>query len=267
VLAAKRNEAMSAMKSKKREPQSLVRVGVMMSLGLAGCGRALDLSELPPLPLEVRLPGCTNCVGLELTLRTDRSDCPRLASSTRATLNGHALTLSDPGGMGPGLGPALPDCHPPQFTSSLTTQELGLDQESSRIELTGGGKTLLMEGLSLDAERSLRWTAPGDPVLYAGQQVSLELSVPTDEFDRKNVSVMFTPENGESDRVFSLSGEQLTYEGPTLRFTPPSSLRSGRGTLYVSALVLPKVTRCEGFASCTAGSFAMLTLTVTTVGK
>jgi len=147
---------MSAMKSKKWEPRSLARVGVMTSLGLsvllAGCGRALDLSELPPQPLEVRLPGCTECVGLVLTLRTDRSDCPTLASSTRATLNGHELILSEPGGMGSGLGPFLPDCHQPQFTSPLTTHELGLDQESFRIEMMGGGKTLIMEGIAVDAE-------------------------------------------------------------------------------------------------------------------
>lgn len=147
---------MSVMKSKKWEPRSLARVGVMTSLGLsvllAGCGWGVDLSELPPQPLEVRLPGCTECEGLEVTLRTDRSDCPRLASSTRATLNGHELILSEPGGMGAGLGPTLPDCHQPQFTSPLTTHELGLDQESFRIELKGGGKTLIMEGSALDAE-------------------------------------------------------------------------------------------------------------------
>lgn len=262
---------MSAMKAKKWESRSLLaRVGVMTSLGLsvllAGCGQVLDLSELPTPPLTVRLPGCRDCVGLELTFDTDRSDCPRLASSTRATVNGHELILSEPGGMGAGLGPTLPSCHQPQFTSPLTSHELGLAQEVSRIEFKGGGKTLLMEGYFLDAEHPLRWTAPGGPVLRAGQQVVLELSIPTDELDVNNASVNFSPENGAAGG-FSVSGDQLTYEGRTLRFTPPLSLRAGRGTLFVEAAVLPKVTRCEGLASCTVRSFSKLTLPVTTEGS
>jgi len=261
---------MNAMKSKKESPRSLVRVGVT-SLGLAvllsGCGQSLSLSELPPTPLNVRLPGCRDCVGLELTFDTDPSDCPSLDRSTRATVNGHALVLSEPGGMGSGLGPFLPSCRRPQFTSPLRSHELGLDQESSRIEFTGGGKTLIMEGLSLDVERSVRWTAPGEPVLQAGQQVSLELTVPTDEVDFDFSAVTFTPDNAQANNSFTLGGAQLTSEGSTLRFTPPASLKSGRGTLSVNLTVHPKVTRCEGLASCSVRSTASLALPITALGQ
>jgi|GEM_PF-5161023 len=257
------------MSAKKMEPRILALAGVTglgLTVLLAGCGSAVDLSDLPSPALNVRLPGCRECVGLELTFTTDPSDCPTLASSTRATLNGHELELIDPGGMGPGLGPLLRSCHQPLFTSPLTSEALGLDQESSRIEFKGGGKTLVMEGLSLDAERTLRWAGSGAPDIHAGQQVALALSVATDTLDIDTSSVSFISETGRPGDSFIVGGEQLTYESGILRFTAPPSLDSGRGALSVSATLLPQVTRCEGLASCTVRRSTTLSLPGVTVG-
>ncbi len=173
--------------------------------------------------------------------------CPALAAGTRVTVDGVQLDPEFLGGKhwttSDGM-PALPyrRCiREARFKGSLPIPE---GAPKSRIELSGGGKTITVEVDALRAATRCWLLPPHQKILVRGQRVSLECA--PSAFRITRASAAFGPtkyQNRPSDTV--------EREGNRFSFIVPKDW-SGKGLLTVDVEFEAPVLRCQNAAACEA---------------
>ena len=220
--------------------------------GFLGCftGQAgQPLAKIPPVQVQALL-STTEPSGGTATLYIvpqDLTQCPKVADSTRADINGIALILSDSGGWRDRKG-GFKYCAPPQFDGTgipLTGDAMvRLHDSTATFELDAPGALLPM---------SLALVQPADGVLRPGAAAEIQITPTVGAITHASIGFLPTSASATSFSVeFPSSASNLSVSNSVLSFTVPSTTAPAVGSLKLSVSIAVTPSRCKGPAVCAA---------------
>ncbi len=232
------------------------RIAKALPLLLAACGalgcfgdEGQPLAKQPPLRLEALL-ATTNPSGGSITLNLlpqDQSQCPKLADSVEADVNGQSLTFAATGGWSTRKG-GDKYCEPPAFQGS----GLALSGDAA-IHVGDLTATFELDAPGVLTAMNTTLVQPAGAALATGGAATVQLAPLVGTIS--HALVVFVP-SGASTASFQAEfpddGPSLSVSDGQMSFNVPAGTSPGAGTLQLSFSVTVIPTLCRGPAACAA---------------
>jgi len=223
--------------------------GACGTFGCFGNQAGQPLAKLPAVQLEA-LMATTNPSGGSITLNllpADPSQCPKLADSVQADVNGQALRLAETGGWLSRKG-GEKYCQPPSFEGS------GLPLSGDAvIHVRDATATFELDAPGVLSAMSTTLVQPAGGALQPGAMATVQLAPLVGTI--VHALVVFVPAGATTASLqveFPSGGSTLSVSNDRMSFNVPTGTAPGAGTLQLSFSVAVSPTACQGPATCAA---------------